>query len=51
MFDYDGEYSGNLKEDSIGRIGIEAISILLEVIFEAHQLYSSTMMMRTWLLD
>jgi hypothetical protein len=28
MFDYDGENSRNLKEDLIGRIGIEAIFIL-----------------------
>ena len=32
MFDYDGECSRNLKEDLIGRIGIEANFIFLEII-------------------
>ncbi len=34
LFDYDGEYSRNLKVDLIGRIGIEAISILQDIICE-----------------
>jgi hypothetical protein len=42
--DYDGENLRSLKEDLIGRIGIENILILLEIIFEDHQLFSSTMM-------
>jgi hypothetical protein len=37
MFDYDGENSRDLKEDLIGRIGIEAIFTLLEIICKAHQ--------------
>ena len=34
IFDYDGEYSRDLLRDLIGRIGIEAIFILLEIICE-----------------
>jgi hypothetical protein len=33
MFDYDGENLRSLKEDLIGRIGIENILILLEIIY------------------
>ena len=35
IFDYDGEYSRDLLRDLIGRIGIEAIFILLEIICES----------------
>ncbi len=49
MFDPDGECLRNLKEDLIGRIGIEAISILQDIIFGSNNTTMSTMMGNRWL--